>query len=174
MSGEIRDATASTRLHNAAKNAPGSDWKPSMCDNGEAGSNAPMATTVRAGKVSARLGRLRKNGTRLVRIAEMISVWVARDSTNQPDRNRIEEDQEPDQIQIDLVGRCHRGGGRGRTGSHRDDPVSGRELGLHRVGQRLRDGAAAARDGLGRALDHQGQFGGARVPDENGEFMARS
>ena len=33
------------------------------------------------------LGRLRKNGTRRVRIAKMTRLWVASDSTNQPDRN---------------------------------------------------------------------------------------
>ena len=34
------------------------------------------------------LGRLRKNGIRRVRMAKMTSVWVASDSTNQPERNR--------------------------------------------------------------------------------------
>ena len=33
------------------------------------------------------LGRLRKNGMRRVRMAKITRVWVARDSTNQPDRN---------------------------------------------------------------------------------------
>ena len=33
------------------------------------------------------LGLLRKNGTRRVRIAKMIRLCVASDSTNQPDRN---------------------------------------------------------------------------------------
>ena len=36
---------------------------------------------------NTRPGLLRKNGTRRVRIAKMISVWVASDSTNQPVRN---------------------------------------------------------------------------------------
>jgi hypothetical protein len=36
------------------------------------------------------LGRLRRNGTRRVRIAKMTNVWVTKDSTNQPERNRPE------------------------------------------------------------------------------------
>ena len=35
------------------------------------------------------LGRLRKNGTRRVRITNTTRVWVARDSTNQPLRNSL-------------------------------------------------------------------------------------
>ena len=37
--------------------------------------------------IIGRLGVLRKNGTRRVRITKMIRVWVASDSTNQPERN---------------------------------------------------------------------------------------
>src|SRR5664279_3395634 len=54
---------------------------------GVAGRTAPTATTLNAARVSGRLGWLRKNGTRRVRMAKMTSVWVARDSTNQPERN---------------------------------------------------------------------------------------
>jgi hypothetical protein len=35
------------------------------------------------------LGRLRKNGTRRVRITNTTNAWVARDSTNQPLRNSL-------------------------------------------------------------------------------------
>src|ERR1035437_712318 len=40
-----------------------------------------------AARTSGRLGWLRKNGMRRVRIAKITRVWVARDSTNQPERN---------------------------------------------------------------------------------------
>ena len=52
-----------------------------------AGSTAPTVTTASAASSSGTLGRLRKNGMRRVRIAKMTRVWVARDSTNQPERN---------------------------------------------------------------------------------------
>jgi hypothetical protein len=52
-----------------------------------AGSNAPTVTAPSAARVMGRLGWLRKKGTRRVRMAKMISVWVASDSTNQPVRN---------------------------------------------------------------------------------------
>ncbi len=54
---------------------------------GEMVSTKPIVTTPNAATVTSRLGRLRKNGMRRVRIAKMTSVWVARDSTNQPVRN---------------------------------------------------------------------------------------
>src|SRR6266536_3805576 len=71
----------------AAKNPAGSGWKPSTVAKGVAGSSAPTLTTPRAARVSGRLGWLRKNGIRRVRMAKMTRVWVARDSTNQPVRN---------------------------------------------------------------------------------------
>src|SRR6266511_3062267 len=71
----------------AAKNPPGRGWKPSVWASGVAGSSAPAVTTPRAARVSGRLGWLRRNGIRRVRMAKMTRVWVARDSTNQPVRN---------------------------------------------------------------------------------------
>ena len=47
----------------------------------------PIAITDSVVTVSKPPGLLRKNGTLRVRIAKMISVWVASDSTNQPVRN---------------------------------------------------------------------------------------
>ena len=58
-----------------------------MRPNGLAGSAAPTVTTASAASSSGTLGRLRKNGMRRVRMAKITRVWVARDSTNQPDRN---------------------------------------------------------------------------------------
>ena len=46
-----------------------------------------MAAQVIGVIIIGRLGRLRKNGTRRVRIRNTTRVWVARDSTNQPLRN---------------------------------------------------------------------------------------
>ena len=43
--------------------------------------------TTASAASSGMLGRLRKNGMRRVRMAKITRVWVARDSTNQPDRN---------------------------------------------------------------------------------------
>jgi hypothetical protein len=54
---------------------------------GENGSAAPTRRTASVATSSAALGRLRRNGTRRVRIAKMTSDWVASDSTNQPVRN---------------------------------------------------------------------------------------
>src|ERR1039458_9079892 len=54
---------------------------------GVAGSSVPTAATPTAARTSGRLGWLRKNGMRRVRIAKITRVWVARDSTNQPERN---------------------------------------------------------------------------------------
>ena len=69
------------------KNAAGSGAKPSGCASGVAGSTAPTRTIPEAASARGRLGRLRKNGMRLVRMAKITSVCVARDSTNQPVRN---------------------------------------------------------------------------------------
>src|SRR5450759_288574 len=71
----------------AAKKPHGNGWKPRACASGVAGSSAPTVTTLSAARVSGRLGWLRKNGVRRVRIAKITKVWVARDSTNQPERN---------------------------------------------------------------------------------------
>ncbi len=71
----------------APKNCHGSVVKPSWWASGDTVSATPTATTVTAASVNTRPGLLRKNGTRRVRIAKMISVWVARDSTNHPVRN---------------------------------------------------------------------------------------
>ena len=71
----------------APKNAGGSGRKPSRSATGSTGSRAPTATAPSAARVNGMLGWLRTNGTRLVRIAKMIRVCVARDSTNQPVRN---------------------------------------------------------------------------------------
>jgi hypothetical protein len=73
----------------AAKNPPGNGWKPRKWASGVAGSRVPTVTTPRAARVSGRLGWLRKNGMRRVRIAKITRVWVARDSTNQPERNWV-------------------------------------------------------------------------------------
>lgn len=47
----------------------------------------PTRTTLSAAATSGKLGWLRKNGIRRVLIAKMTRVCVARDSTNQPERN---------------------------------------------------------------------------------------
>ena len=49
----------------------GSGLKPSTCAGGEKGSQAPIATTTRVVIVSGVLGRLRKKGTRRVRMAKI-------------------------------------------------------------------------------------------------------
>ncbi len=60
---------------------------PSTCASGVNGRIAP-SVAIAVGVISiARLGRLRKNGTRRVRMRNTTSVWVASDSTNQPVRN---------------------------------------------------------------------------------------
>ena len=46
-----------------------------------------MMTTANTAPRSARLGRLRQKGTRCVRMTKTTRVWVARDSTNHPERN---------------------------------------------------------------------------------------
>lgn len=67
----------------------GSAVKPSVCASGENGSAKPIATTTSVEARSGVLGRLRKNGTRRVRIETIARVWVASDSTNQPERNSV-------------------------------------------------------------------------------------
>ena len=48
---------------------------------------APTTTTAITEPSSGVDGRLRKKGTRRVRMTKTMRVWVASDSTNQPDRN---------------------------------------------------------------------------------------
>ena len=71
----------------AAKNSHGNVVNPRSWATGDTVSATPMTTTATAATVNTRPGLLRTNGTRRVRIAKMISVWVASDSTNQPVRN---------------------------------------------------------------------------------------
>src|SRR4051812_15164564 len=70
-----------------AKKAGGNGAKPSVWFNGLWGMNAPTATTMNTEASSGLDGRLRKNGTRRVRMTNTMSVCVASDSTNQPERN---------------------------------------------------------------------------------------
>ena len=51
------------------------------------GRATPRAAQLRVVASSGRLGRLLKKGTRRVRMTKITSVWVASDSTNQPERN---------------------------------------------------------------------------------------
>src|SRR5664280_986276 len=67
----------------------GSPVKPSSFASGVYGSKAPTTTTVKVEATRARPGLLRKKGLRRVRMTKMTRVWVASDSTNQPDRNRV-------------------------------------------------------------------------------------
>ena len=71
----------------AAKKPPGSGVKPRMRRQRRDRQDAPTGDGAERGESSGRLGWLRKNGIRRVRIAKMTRVWVARDSTNQPERN---------------------------------------------------------------------------------------
>ena len=57
-----------------------------MSEGGER-QQTPIVTQIMVASASGVLGLLRKNGTRRVRIAKMIRVCVASDSTNQPERN---------------------------------------------------------------------------------------
>jgi hypothetical protein len=52
------------------------------------GRSTPRPAQLTVATKSGRLGRLRVNGTRLVRITKITSDWVASDSTNQPVWNR--------------------------------------------------------------------------------------
>ena len=52
-------------------------------------SAAPTTAAVIGITIMGRLGRLRKKGIRRVRMRKITSVWVARDSTNQPLRNSL-------------------------------------------------------------------------------------
>ena len=62
---------------------------PSVWATGENGSAKAIATTTSVDTVSALLARLRKKGTRRVRIAKMARLCVASDSTNQPERKSV-------------------------------------------------------------------------------------
>src|SRR5437879_132893 len=68
------------------KYAPGSGTKPSVAASGVKGKTTPISATSTIVTASGRLGRLRK-GLPAVRMTERASVWVARDSTNQPVRD---------------------------------------------------------------------------------------
>ena len=57
--------------------------KPISFPSEEKGSTKPKSTTESVVTVNARLGLLRK-GLRAVRMTKITSVWVAKDSTNQP------------------------------------------------------------------------------------------
>ena len=57
------------------------------CSAGSAGWPRRPATTAITETSRGREGRLRRNGTRRVRMTNTMSVWVASDSTNQPERN---------------------------------------------------------------------------------------
>ena len=63
--------------------------KPSTWTRGLKGSTAPMTAHVGGVTSIGRLGRLRVNGTRRVRMTNTTRVWVARDSMNQPVRNSL-------------------------------------------------------------------------------------
>jgi hypothetical protein len=78
---------ATVNTASAPKNCHGKAVRPRSCANGETVNNTPTATTARVAAVSTTPGLLRMNGKRRVRIAKMISVWVASDSTNHPVRN---------------------------------------------------------------------------------------
>jgi hypothetical protein len=56
-------------------------------DRGE-GRIAPTTAQAIGSAIIARLGRLRRNGTRRVRMTKTTRVWVASDSTTQPVRTR--------------------------------------------------------------------------------------
>ena len=79
---------ATTKTTSTRKKPSGSGAKPSVGPMEDPGSRAPMATTTIIETSSGLEGRLRKKGTRLVRMTNTTRVWVASDSTNQPDRNR--------------------------------------------------------------------------------------
>src|SRR6266540_863730 len=79
-------ATIAARM---AKKSAGRESKPSVSARGENGMMTPAATHRSVVASSGGLGRLRKNGTRWVRMMKFTSVWVARDSTNQPLWNSV-------------------------------------------------------------------------------------
>src|SRR6266545_7856755 len=70
-----------------ARKPAGNAVKPRTSARGEKGSRTPIATQVNVATARGVLGVLWKNGTRRVRMAKMIRLWIASDSTNQPDRN---------------------------------------------------------------------------------------
>jgi hypothetical protein len=55
-----------------------------MLPKGSIVSRIATAIALVAAAMRGRLGRLRQNGLRRVRIAKITSTWVASDSTNQP------------------------------------------------------------------------------------------
>ncbi len=61
--------------------------KPRTSASGVNGRMAPIVAHVMGVMIIGMLGRLRKKGTRRVRIRNTTRVWVASDSTNQPVRN---------------------------------------------------------------------------------------
>jgi hypothetical protein len=63
--------------------------KPSVRASGVNGSAKPIVTTASVEARSGQLGRLRKKGTRRVRIAKIARLCVASDSTNQPERKSV-------------------------------------------------------------------------------------
>ncbi len=71
------------------KKASGSVVKPSGSASAVNGSTAPIAAQASGSTSIGRLGRLRRKGTRRVRMTKITSVWVASDSTNQPLRNSL-------------------------------------------------------------------------------------
>jgi hypothetical protein len=60
---------------------------PRVRARGDTVSTTPTAITAKVVSVITAPALLRKNGTRWVRMAKMMSVWVAADSTNHPVRN---------------------------------------------------------------------------------------
>ena len=79
--------------------------------SGVNGRTAPIAAQVIGSTIIARLGRLRKNGTRRVRMTKTTSVWVASDSTNQPVRNSLVagvQDHEHDEERQEVEDRADR------------------------------------------------------------------
>src|SRR5690348_6800112 len=74
---------------NATKKAAGNGVKPNSAANGEYGNATAIAMHALVVRMSARLGRLEKNGTRCVRMTKMTSDCVMSDSTNQPVRKSV-------------------------------------------------------------------------------------
>src|SRR5439155_744515 len=72
-----------------ARRPAGKRVKPSVWASGEKGSSTPIVTQTSVAANRGLLGRLRKKGTRRVRMAKIARLWVASDSTNQPERNRV-------------------------------------------------------------------------------------
>jgi hypothetical protein len=66
----------------AVKNCHSSVMNPSWRASGGTVNATPTATTAKAASVKHETGPAAEDGTRRLRIAKMISVWVASDSTN--------------------------------------------------------------------------------------------